>query len=160
MRIRRLLKMPEEGAKKTMWAEHFFLGLMGLMSGFAVAGGTFALIVAISVVPRIIGMSRTARDVLRYETMIIAGGILGNLITVFPDIPIPLGSPMLVAFGLGSGIQVGCLVMALAEIMNVFPIVFRRLQLKIGMQWVITSLAVGKALGGLWYFFRLIGVDA
>ena len=67
---------------------------------------------------------------------------------------------MLVAFGLGSGIQVGCLVMALAEIMNVFPIVFRRLQLKIGMQWVITSLAVGKALGGLWYFFRLIGVDA
>ena len=66
-----------------MWVRHFFLGLMGLTSGFAVAGGTFALIVAISVVPRIIGMSRTAKEVLRYENMIIAGGILGNLITVY-----------------------------------------------------------------------------
>ena len=140
-----------------MWVRHFFLGLMGLTSGFAVAGGTFALIVAISVVPRIIGMSRTAKEVLRYENMIIAGGILGNLITVFTDMSIPFGRPMLVLYGLCSGIQVGCLVMALAEIMNVFPIVFRRLKLKIGMRWVITSLAVGKVLGGLWYFFRQIG---
>lgn len=140
-----------------MWVRHFFLGLMGLTSGFAVAGGTFALIVAISVVPRIIGMSRTAKEVLRYENMIIAGGILGNLITVFTDVSIPFGRPMLVLYGLCSGIQVGCLVMALAEIMNVFPIVFRRMKLKIGMRWVITSLAVGKVLGGLWYFFRQIG---
>ncbi len=140
-----------------MLAKHFFLGAMGLTSGFAVAGGTFALIVAISVVPRIIGMSRTAREVLRYENMIIAGGIVGNLLTVFPEMPVPLGSPMLIIFGLGSGIQVGCLVMALAEIMNVFPIVFRRLRLKVGMSWVITFLAVGKTLGGLWYFFRQIG---
>lgn len=140
-----------------MLAEHFFLGLIGLGSGFAVAGGTFALIIAISVVPRIIGMSRTAEQVIRYENMIIAGGILGNIVTVFTDIPIPLGRPMLVLFGLGSGIQAGCLVMALAEIMNVFPIVFRRIKLKTGLSLVITSLAAGKVLGGLIYFFKGIG---
>lgn len=140
-----------------MLARHIFLGAFGLMCGFAAAGGTFALIMAISVVPRIIGMSRTARHVFCYETMIMAGGILGNIVTVFPELPIPFGRPMLVLFGLGSGIQVGCLVMALAEIMNVFPIVFRRVKLKIGLSWVITALAVGKVLGGLWYFYRQIG---
>ena len=42
--------------------------------------------------------------------------------------------------------------------MNVFPIIFRRVKLKVGMQWVITSLAVGKVLGGLLYFYRQLGV--
>ena len=140
-----------------MWVRHFFLGLMGLTSGFAVAGGTFALIVAISVVPRIIGMSRTAAHVLFYESMVMLGGVLGNIVTVFPQLPIPFGRPMLALFGLGSGIQVGCLVMALAEIMNVFPIVFRRLKLKRGLSLVITVLAAGKVIGGLFYFFRQMG---
>ncbi len=140
-----------------MWTNHIFLSLFGLMCGFASAGGTFALIMAISVVPRTIGMSRTAGHVYGYEMMIMAGGVLGNIVTVFPELPIPFGRWMLVLFGLGSGIQVGCLVMALAEIMNVFPIVFRRVKLKIGLSWVITTLAVGKVLGGLWYFYRQIG---
>lgn len=140
-----------------MWVRHLFLGFLGLTSGLAVAGGTFAFINAISVVPRIIGMSRTAKQVLIYENMIILGGILGNIVTVFTDLAIPFGRPMLVLFGFGSGIQVGCLVMALAEIMNVFPIMFRRLKLKIGLSCVITSLAAGKVLGGLLYFYRQFG---
>ena len=98
-----------------MLINHILLGGLGLMFGFAAAGGTFALIVAISVVPRIIGMSRTAAHVLFYESMVMLGGVLGNIVTVFPQLPIPFGRPMLALFGLGSGIQVGCLVMALAE---------------------------------------------
>ncbi|MCI9378883.1 MAG: stage V sporulation protein AB [Eubacterium sp.] len=140
-----------------MLINHILLGGLGLMFGFAAAGGTFALIVAISVVPRIIGMSRTAAHVLFYESMVMLGGVLGNIVTVFPQLPIPFGRPMLALFGLGSGIQVGCLVMALAEIMNVFPIVFRRLKLKRGLSLVITVLAAGKVIGGLFYFFRQMG---
>ena len=92
-----------------MLINHILLGGLGLMFGFAAAGGTFALIVAISVVPRIIGMSRTAAHVLFYESMVMLGGVLGNIVTVFPQLPIPFGRPMLALFGLGSGIQVGCL---------------------------------------------------
>lgn len=47
--------------------------------------------------------------------------------------------------------------MALAEIMNVFPIMFRRFHLKMGLSWVITFMAIGKTIGGLWYFSRQIG---
>lgn len=140
-----------------MWIKHFFLGLVGATSGLAVAGGTFALIVTLRVMPRIIGKSNTAAHVIRYENMIIAGGIFGNIITVFTDLRIPLGSPFLILYGLCSGIQVGCLVMALAEIMDVFPIMFRRMGLKLGMEWVITAMAAGKVIGGLWYFYRHMG---
>lgn len=140
-----------------MSAEQAYLGAIGLIAGLAVAGGMFALISAISVVPRIICMSRTAGWVCRYENMIMLGGIIGNILTVFPDIPLPFGTAGLIAFGLGSGIQAGCLVMALAEIMNVFPIVFRRMRLKTGLSWVILALAAGKTIGGLWYFYQRMG---
>lgn len=140
-----------------MLIEHLCLGALGLICGMAVAGGTFALIVGISVVPRVVFMSKTAKEVMFYENMIMLGGIIGNIITVFTDIPIPLGSFGLILFGLGCGIQVGCLVMALAEIMNVFPIMFRRISLKIGMSYVITAMALGKVIGGLWYFYQQMG---
>lgn len=140
-----------------MLIEHLGLGALGLICGMAVAGGTFALIVGISVVPRVVFMSKTAKEVIFYENMIMLGGIIGNIITVFTDIPIPLGSVGLILFGLGCGIQVGCLVMALAEIMNVFPIIFRRISLKIGMSYVITAMALGKVIGGLWYFYQQMG---
>lgn len=135
-----------------MLIRHLFIGAVGLMSGFAVAGGTFALFIALSIVPRIIGKSSTAQQIFRYENAIMAGGVLGNIATVYTNIRIPLGSPFLILYGLCSGVQVGCLVMALSEIMNVFPIIFRRMKLKIGMSWVITAMAVGKVVGGLWYF--------
>lgn len=140
-----------------MLIEHLLLGAFGLICGMAVAGGTFALIVGISVVPRVVFMSKTAKEVIFYENAIMLGGILGNIITVFTDIQIPFGSPVLILFGLGCGIQVGCLVMALAEIMNVFPIMFRRISLKMGMSYVITAMAAGKVIGGLWYFYHQIG---
>ena len=141
-----------------MLIEHLFLGIFGFICGMALAGGTFALIVGISVVPRIVFMSKTAKEVMWYENFIMLGGILGNIVTVFTDLRIPFGSPMLILFGLGCGIQVGCLVMALAEILNVFPIMFRRISLKIGMSIVITAMAIGKVAGGLWYFYHQIGI--
>lgn len=140
-----------------MWIKQLLLGGVGLTSGFAVAGGSFALIVALSVVPRIIGKSSTALEILRYENAMMAGGILGNIAVIFPQIRLPFGKPLLLVYGLCSGIYVGCLVMALSEIMNVFPVIFRRIRLKSGLFFVITCMAAGKVAGGLWYFFKGMG---
>lgn len=140
-----------------MLVKHIFLAFIGVASGLSVAAGTFALIVSLKIVPRIIGKGHTASRIMLFENVIIVGGILGSIVTVFPGLSLPFGSPFLVLYGLFSGIQVGCLVMALAEIMNVFPIMFRRLRLKAGLSWVITSMAAGKVIGGLWYFYRSLG---
>ena len=37
-----------------MWIKHLFLGFIGLASGVGVAAGTFAFIIVIGVVPRMI----------------------------------------------------------------------------------------------------------
>ncbi len=140
-----------------MWIRHFFLAFIGLSAGLSVSAGTFALIISLRIVPRMIGKGHSANRIILFENMIILGGICGTVVTVYPNLMLPFGSPFLILYGLLSGIQVGCLVMALAEIMNVFPIMFRRFGLKIGLQWVIASMAVGKTLGGLWYFYKQIG---
>lgn len=132
--------------------EHIFLTFMGLCAGFAAAAGTFAFIIVIGVVPRIIGKSNTAKNLLQYENAIIAGGIAGCILSVFTQMRLPIGRIFLYIFGFCSGIYVGSLSVALAEILNTFPICFRRLRLKKGMYWVLFSMALGKVCGSLYYF--------
>lgn len=140
-----------------MFTKPFFLSIVGFTGGVSVAGGAFALIVVLSIVPRMVGKTSTANQLLHYESMIMAGGILGTIYSVYPRLTIPLGSSFLILYGLCSGIQVGCLIMALSEIMNVFPLIFRRMKLKHGMQFVVLFLALGKVIGGFWYFYQRMG---
>lgn len=129
------------------------LSVLGLAGGFSIAGGIFAAITAIGAIPQISHVTSTQKYVKSYETAVILGGIAGNIITIFnvnPFLPVWF----MTIFGLGSGIFVGCLATALAEALNVDTIFTRRLRLHTGIQWVILSLALGKAVGSLLYFFR------
>ena len=105
-----------------MFLETVFLGIFGFVFGIAVAAGAFALVVVLRIIPRLVGKSKTAYWILHYEQMVMLGAIVGNILSVFYFIPIPGGSFVLWLYGIGSGIYVGCLAMALAEIMNVFPL--------------------------------------
>lgn len=134
-----------------MWIKQVFLGLIGLASGSAISAGVFSFIISIGVVPRIIGKSRTAADVIAYENAVILGGTLGNLFSLF-SISIPLGIWIVVIFGLSAGIFTGCLAVALAEILNTFPIMFRRFGIKEGLSWLLFFMALGKALGALYFY--------
>lgn len=141
-----------------MWIKHIFLGLMGLVAGSAVAAGTFAFIAVIGVVPRMIGKSNRADKTIFFENMVVLGGIAGNIISVFLDIRLPLGTVLLCIYGLCAGIFVGCCAVALAEILNTFPILFRRLGLKEGLTWVMLFVALGKMCGSFYYFFGKMSV--
>lgn len=65
--------------------------------------------------------THTAKHILFYEDMVSAGAVLGNLFQIF-EVHLPGRSIFLGIFGLFGGIFVGCWAMALAEILNVFPI--------------------------------------
>lgn len=140
-----------------MWINHLLLGLTGLAAGGAVAAGTFAFVVMLGVIPRMVGRSKTAQEIMWYENAIILGGILGNLVSVFLSIKIPFGHVFLGLYGIASGIFVGCNAMALAEALKTFPIVFRRLHMKMGLKYLILFLALGKTIGSLLYFYNHIG---
>lgn len=125
--------------------------IIGLSSGIVVSGGVFALITAIGIVPRLIERTNTQDYITLYENCIIFGGIGGTFISFWP-ISIPLGSLGLVVIGVANGIFVGNLLVALAEFINVLPIMNRRLKLTGGIAMMIVTLGLGKTVGSLLYW--------
>ena len=135
-----------------MWTREIFLGILGISSGMAVAGGMFALLIALGVVSRFAGKTHTAKYILYYEDAAAIGGILGNLFSVY-RFPVPIGTAGVVAFGLFSGIFTGAWAMALTEIVDTVPIFSRRIRLKQGMPWIILSMALGRTAGAFLYAY-------
>ncbi|MDO4330980.1 MAG: stage V sporulation protein AB [Lachnospiraceae bacterium] len=136
------------------------LGVLGLSAGGIIAAGVFAFLAIIGVFPRLIGKTKTKRHIILYETFIVMGGIIGNLIDLY-EFPIPLGTiagqAVLLIFGLSAGIFVGCLVMSLAETLNALPVLTRRVHLAVGLQYIILAIALGKLTGSLTFFWYGIG---
>ena len=147
-----------------MWFQQVLMGIAGLCSGFAVAGGLFALIIALGVVSDLADQTHTAKHILLYEDAIAAGGILGNLFSMYqPSLAIGNSFGTQVAslaegwtmgiFGIFAGIFVGAWAMALTEIVNIVPIFTRRIDLRRGLELVIVSMALGRSVGAFFYYY-------
>lgn len=130
------------------------LGIIGLSSGLVVAGGVIALLVGLNIITRYGGITRTARYVRIYETCVLLGSLWGNIYFIY-GLSWHLGGIGLGIMGLFFGIYVGSWILALAEIVNIFPIFSRRLGLTKGISILIIAMAVGKTLGSIYHF--LIG---
>lgn len=137
-------------------APRILLAVIGLSSGALVAGGVVALTIGLGISERFIGISHTARHAKGYETSICLGGLAGSLVTVYGP-GIGLGQAGLAVTGLFSGIFVGGWIMALAELLNVFPVFIRRLGITKGKSFIVISLAAGKMLGSLMEFWMRWG---
>lgn len=126
-----------------------------LLAGMGVSAGTFAFIIIIGIIPRVLRKCKLT-NVLLIENFIIVGAILGNVISLFPNqlvfLPYGIEHMMVIIYGLSTGIFVGCMSVALAEILHTFPVVFRRLKLKTGLTAVVYAMALGKMVGAMYYF--------
>ena len=119
--------------------------MFGLGAGAVTAGGYFA------VVTRFAQYTNTADKIRLYESLIMAGAILGNILFVFsPGLKIWGG--MMAVFGLAAGIFTGCFLMSLAETVKGVPVFIRRTGLTTGLCILIIVLAAGKSLGSFFYF--------
>lgn len=130
---------------------HLCMCFIGLASGTAIAGGVFSFFVMIGLVPRLIQKTNTARYMMLYESIITVGGILAGITLLYPG-TVPLGIFGDITAGFFSGIFVGCLAVALTEILNVFPILCRRTGLTRSIKWLLLATALGKTAGSLIYF--------
>lgn len=133
--------------------KQILLAWIGFSGGFIVAGGVVALMVGLGIITRFIGISHTAKHIVYYEDAILFGTIAGTIVTVF-DVKLVTGIWILILSGLFMGIFVGGWIMALAEVINVFPVYCRRLGITKGLSWVIVAVAVGKTLGSLLFFYQ------
>lgn len=135
-----------------MWVRQIVLAILGLSGGILVAGGLFGFVVSLGVVSDFADRTHTGNKIRLYERALALGGSLGNIIHIY-QIPIPSGAWLLIVFGIFAGIFVGGWAMALAETLNVFPIFMRRAKLVGCIPYIILSIAIGKGIGSLIYFW-------
>ena len=133
--------------------QQIFLAVIGFCAGVIIAGGVVGLLIGLSIVPRYAGVTHTGKDILLYEDITLLGIVFGNLFFLYRW-PIPGGMVFLGLCGLFSGIFLGGWIMALAEMADVFPIFSRRIKLTNGIRLVVIAVALGKALGSLYYFYQ------
>ena len=136
-----------------MWGKELLLGLLGLSFGMGVAAGLFSFIIGLGVVSEFADRTHTGNYVRFYEDCLALGGILGNIFWIW-ELELPIGNIGLLIFGLFTGIFVGAWSMALAEALNIFPILIRRTKMKKNTVWLIFAMAFGKGVGSIIYFIN------
>lgn len=147
---------------------YLLLLVCGASFGLLAAAGVFTVLVAVGLIPRFAGKTHTAKQVILYEEMVIAGTVSGGLASVFErychigdwllthgfshrSLQIA-GSSFMVIFGIFAGMFIGCLALAIAEMLDSIPIFARRVGFRHGLGIAILAMAAGKLMGSLFYF--------
>ncbi len=135
-----------------MYCRYAVLILIGITGGFVVAAGVYAFITLIGVLTRLAVRTNTANRILLYEDLVVLGAAIGNIVLLF-EVKLPFGIVGLIIFGLFSGSFIGCLAVALEEVLQVFPVLTYRIRLKAGIPIIVLCLAIGKGLGAFYQLF-------
>lgn len=128
--------------------------VIGLAGGLAVGGGFVAFLTVLDIVPRLCQLTKTYRYIYVYQVSIIMGAICWIWIG-FQDIHFKLSALLTIIYGLFAGIFIGMLAAALTEILNVLPILARRINVEHKIILLLLAMILGKVLGSLyqWIFF-------
>jgi stage V sporulation protein AB len=135
-----------------MYYKCTLLIIIGITAGFVVAAGIYAFITLIGVLTRLAIRTNTANQILLYEDLVVLGAAIGNIVLLF-EVKLPFGIAGLIIFGLFSGSFIGCLAVALEEVLQVFPVLTYRIRLKAGIPIIVLCLAIGKGLGAFYQLF-------
>ncbi len=155
-----------------MFLKQFFMGICGLSFGLLASAGVFTVFVSVGLIPRFAGKMHVAKKVFVLEEAVVFGTIVGGFFSVFSDYAQIgsfvlsrqifgaetvlvwkwLGNAFFVVWGLFSGMFVGCLALAIAEMLNSIPIFSRRIGFRHGLGVAIAAAALGKVAGSLVYF--------
>lgn len=155
-----------------MFLRQVFLAVVGASFGLMAAGGVFTVLISVGLIPRFAGKLHINKKVFLFEEAVIVGTLFGNYLSVF-DRYAQIGTMvrqagifgvntdkiwniitivLCILFGLFAGIFVGCLALAIAEMLDTIPIFARRMNFRRGLGVVILAVALGKAAGSLIYF--------
>ena len=143
------------------------LAFVGLSAGILVAGGVFTTLIALGLVPRFAGRTHTAGKAILYENGIIGGcwfAILFGLWKVgvpflqniAEKLPVIIFGGMSVG-GFFAGCFVGCMALAIAEMLDGISIFARRLSFRQGIGIALLGFAIGKVVGSVYYFMTGMG---
>lgn len=156
-----------------MFIKWIFLAVFGVSFGLVVSGGVFTVLISVGLIPRFAGKMHIAKQVFVLEEMVVLGTLAGNFFSVFYDdagfgkwvlhsqlfgtgntdgVWHFISNVILILYGIFAGIFVGCLALAIAEMLDSIPIFSRRIGFRHGLGIAILAVALGKMIGSLLYF--------
>jgi stage V sporulation protein AB len=129
--------------------------VLGLSGGIAVGSGLVAFLVVLDLIPRLAQMARAFRMSGWFESAIVSGTLFWTVADFFDwtmHLPQVYSLPLI---GTLDGIFVGMLAGALTEVVNVLPILAKRLQLSGYLMGLVMAMVLGKVAGSLfdWLVF-------
>jgi stage V sporulation protein AB len=129
--------------------------IIGFAGGLAVGSGFVAFLAVLGVIPRLLQVTKTYEKIHFYEFSVVLGALCGSVMSLnFFTLSIP--SFFLAPIGLLSGVFIGLLAAALTEMLNVFPLLTKRMGLDDRLMPLLMAFVFGKVFGSLfqWLYFH------
>ncbi|HJV17433.1 MAG TPA: stage V sporulation protein AB [Bacillales bacterium] len=127
---------------------------IGLSSGLAVGSGFVAFLSVLGIIPRLTQLTKTMKMIHWYEWGVVIGAIAG-VIANLQDPIIGISEYFLIPLGITNGIFVGMLAAALTEVLNVLPILTKRIRMEGKLITLLMAIVLGKIFGAIfqWVYF-------
>jgi len=128
--------------------------IIGLSGGLVVGSGYVAFLAVLGIIPRLTQLTKTYHFIQAYEMAIILGTVVVGWISLRNTV-FSLSELWLIPIGLFSGVFIGMLAAALTEVLNVFPILAKRVGLGDKILILLMAIVLGKIVGSLfhWIYF-------
>ncbi|WP_407673417.1 stage V sporulation protein AB [Paenibacillus silvisoli] len=133
-----------------------FVAILGFAGGLGVGSALVALLIVLDLIPRLAQLSYAYRKSIWFETAVVSGAVFWSLADFLEwRLWLPK-SVTLAVIGSFDGIFVGMLGAALTEVMNVIPILAKRMRLSRYMVSLVMAMMLGKVTGSLfdWLVFQ------
>ncbi len=126
-------------------------GFVGFCEGLLTGGSVIALVVILEVIPRICEFSGTEKYTWIYDDFTVLGAVWGSL-SAYISIKFNFGIIPVIVWGLFSGTFVGIVAVALADVLDVIPVVLKRLRIENYVTVFVITMLLGRMLGALVYY--------
>lgn len=119
--------------------------------GVTVGTAAAAFITVLQVVPRLVQITKTHKYIKLYYWSIILSFIIFTAV-YFSEFSLNINKYITIPIGLFYGIFIGLLSSALAEVLNVIPVLSKKLKVKEKLRYIIFTLMAGKVVGSLYFW--------
>lgn len=134
-----------------MNAQIILVMVIGFAEGIAVGAGLVAFLSVLGIIPRLTQITKTRHLIRYYEWAIIVGAVIASWLSLRNPV---LGLPrvIMVPIGLGAGVFIGMLAAALTEVLNVLPILTKRIGFIDKILLLLMAIVLGKVFGSLFHW--------
>ncbi|WP_400242096.1 stage V sporulation protein AB [Niallia sp. JL1B1071] len=132
-----------------------FVIFVGLAWGITVGAGYVAFLTVFGIIPRLTQLTKTFSKIYAYEWAAVLGAVLGTL-AFLQEPTFSLPAFLLILMGLADGIYVGMIAAALTEVLDVFPLLAKRIGIDDRLLVLMMALVFGKIFGSLFHWIYFI----